>query len=1041
MKFKRMMIICIFLLAILAIGAVSAEDASDSINDTLVDEAGDIEEDIGEMDYDIRVPEEFSDPTYYGEDIVSVENMPCDAEGNISITVDGVDKYNQKVMAGCNAISLCDLNLGYGNHSLIIKYDGDSKYAGFLKEYSFERIYLDVECPDEFSVAEYDNNLKVDLSKGVTGNIKILIDNKSVYNKKYDAKNPPVIALEKYVGSHTYEVRYSNGNQKDMIKKGSFIGFLLSKPHTDYDEIDYGDSVRFELNLPEGAKGSAKFKNKSYPFIWNEDEWSTYVNLKGFDVGDNIIEFTAEWNGLTQTITSHIYAKPKITLPTALLAGKNYSLTFKASPDCNGDLIFSGMVDGTFKVTNGAATVPISINDAGNYSLEVEYENYTWNYDISVLDESPEVFIDFLYNKLINPWDSDFDGDPDHYDFIYMINVNANPYDLTGKTEIYLDGKLNATLSGPVGYHLWPDYGDFGSHTIKVAYLGDDTFKPVTKTFDYVVSPYLCSVRNGKLTVTVPGDAAGTLTVKCNGKTQTRKVKADDWDPSHSFEFNLDGIEKGKNCTVDISFKATPADYSFTHSMAVSQNCPIRIYDDGEYVYSESNTIKFVLPKGIESNPVVKIDGKNYACSKWKYDEDDWFSEFNDVNTQIAYEVDIKDLKPGIHDIVVSYPGDSKYPSNSSGSTFNVTVGIVESEDLGIVSLKLPDDAKGSLIFEIKYEGSSTYVLFKNETLKDGFASVKLPMGSFDYKAYYSGNDYDVDELISSYLIYPDMSYGKTEINYGSETSIVVNDKLNATLVIFIGNEEGCRLPIAKFDLTKINKITINKNLVDQALSHSMAKSIMNNNYLNDGYYSLELNPVIYSDIGSLYLDTIYVKFPYKITGAGNINMYYGDSRTISLKVYGIYGKLVGKNQVVKIKIGKKTFSAKTNKNGVVKFKIPSTITPGKYNVKISYKNLAITKKITVKQVLKLKAVKVKKSAKKLVLTATLKKGKKAIRGKWITFKFKGKTYKKVKTNKKGIAKLTIKKSVLKKLKVGKKVTYQATYLKDTVKRTAKVKK
>jgi hypothetical protein len=88
-----------------------------------------------------------------------------------------------------------------------------------------------------------------------------------------------------------------------------------------------------------------------------------------------------------------------------------------------------------------------------------------------------------------------------------------------------------------------------------------------------------------------------------------------------------------------------------------------------------------------------------------------------------------------------------------------------------------------------------------------------------------------------------------------------------------------------------------------------------------------------------------------------------------------------------------------------------------------------------------LKAVKVKKSAKKLVLTATLKKGKKAIKGKWITFKFKGKTYKKVKTNKKGIAKLTIKKSVLKKLKVGKKVTYHATYLKDTVKRTAKVKK
>ncbi|WP_405268220.1 pectate lyase-like adhesive domain-containing protein [Methanobrevibacter sp.] len=89
---------------------------------------------------------------------------------------------------------------------------------------------------------------------------------------------------------------------------------------------------------------------------------------------------------------------------------------------------------------------------------------------------------------------------------------------------------------------------------------------------------------------------------------------------------------------------------------------------------------------------------------------------------------------------------------------------------------------------------------------------------------------------------------------------------------------------------------------------------------------------------------------------------------------------------------------------------------------------------------LTLKKVTVKKSAKKLVLTATLKKGSTPIKSKKITFKFNGKTYK-VKTNKKGIAKLTIKKSILKKLKVGKKITYKVIYGKLTVKRTAKVKK
>ena len=42
---------------------------------------------------------------------------------------------------------------------------------------------------------------------------------------------------------------------------------------------------------------------------------------------------------------------------------------------------------------------------------------------------------------------------------------------------------------------------------------------------------------------------------------------------------------------------------------------------------------------------------------------------------------------------------------------------------------------------------------------------------------------------------------------------------------------------------------------------------------------------------------------------------------------------------------------------------------------------------------------------------------------------------------KKGVAKVTIKKKVLKKLKVGKKVKYQASYGKIVAKKTVKVKK
>lgn len=83
--------------------------------------------------------------------------------------------------------------------------------------------------------------------------------------------------------------------------------------------------------------------------------------------------------------------------------------------------------------------------------------------------------------------------------------------------------------------------------------------------------------------------------------------------------------------------------------------------------------------------------------------------------------------------------------------------------------------------------------------------------------------------------------------------------------------------------------------------------------------------------------------------------------------------------------------------------------------------------------------VTVKKTAKKFVLQAKLKINGKLVKGKKITFKFKGKTYR-AKTNSKGIAKVIIKKNVVKKLKKGKTYAVKVSYLKDSVKSSVKVK-
>jgi hypothetical protein len=74
----------------------------------------------------------------------------------------------------------------------------------------------------------------------------------------------------------------------------------------------------------------------------------------------------------------------------------------------------------------------------------------------------------------------------------------------------------------------------------------------------------------------------------------------------------------------------------------------------------------------------------------------------------------------------------------------------------------------------------------------------------------------------------------------------------------------------------------------------------------------------------------------------------------------------------------------------------------------------------------------------------TVKVNGKVLKNKVVKFKFNNKyisTKKPLKTDKKGVATVDVPVDYYKNLKVGKTVTYQVTYLKDTVKKTAKVKK
>ena len=171
-----------------------------------------------------------------------------------------------------------------------------------------------------------------------------------------------------------------------------------------------------------------------------------------------------------------------------------------------------------------------------------------------------------------------------------------------------------------------------------------------------------------------------------------------------------------------------------------------------------------------------------------------------------------------------------------------------------------------------------------------------------------------------------------------------------------------------------------------------------------------------------------------RITGNKDMTFDYSYSGTYKIRVYADNGQVVGAGESVTITVNGKQTTVKTDANGYASLKITGLL-PKTYAVTAEYKDVKVSNKVVVKQVIKAKNKKFKRYKLK-TYTATLKTSKgKAIVGKKVIFKFNGKTYK-VKTNKKGVAKITIKKF----WKVGKfKITIK--YLKTSIIKTITIKR
>lgn len=126
-----------------------------------------------------------------------------------------------------------------------------------------------------------------------------------------------------------------------------------------------------------------------------------------------------------------------------------------------------------------------------------------------------------------------------------------------------------------------------------MVYSGDEHFKPVNITESFYITNHICEIENDLVFVTLPSAASGDLTVKVNGKTYTKKIKATYYYDPHPYEIydiQLKDLKNGEKYNVEVNFKGNSNKDSFTESIVLNYQInlllDIFLKDESEYYNS-----------------------------------------------------------------------------------------------------------------------------------------------------------------------------------------------------------------------------------------------------------------------------------------------------------------------------------------------------------------------------------------------------------------------------------------------------------------------
>ena len=231
---------------------------------------------IEDYQINIIVPNEAK----FGDNVSIIVNLPIDATGNLTVSVDGKN-YTQTLVNGSATVNVPALSAG--NHNIVITYSGDDKYAPIIKNTTINIPKPKLAANDVtiYYNSGYKYKIRVTLNGVAVKGKKVTIKfNKKTYTLITDKNGYAILKIDAKPGKYTITVTYNKVKVTKKVTVKSIVSAKNLKVKKSAKTLKIIISLKNVNKKYLKDKLTLKFNGKTYKAKINKKGVATFIIKK-----------------------------------------------------------------------------------------------------------------------------------------------------------------------------------------------------------------------------------------------------------------------------------------------------------------------------------------------------------------------------------------------------------------------------------------------------------------------------------------------------------------------------------------------------------------------------------------------------------------------------------------------------------------------------------------------------------------------------------------------------------------------------------------